>query len=91
MQKDYMNPAKISRDNAIARIRALGNNESARNQWKIEQNYHQRSLSETAMFRLKRIFGATLQSIKFKNQRVEIATKVAMLNAMASLGMPKSM
>lgn len=89
MQKGLINPAKLPRDNAIARIRALGNDEDARKQWKVENNYHQRSLAETAMFRLKRTFGSALQSRKFENQKAEIAIKVELLNKMASMGLPK--
>jgi hypothetical protein len=45
------NPALAPRDAAIRRITALGADEEARKQWKIETGYHERSLSETAMFR----------------------------------------
>lgn len=91
MQKKLINPAKMPRDQAIAKIKLYGNNEEARKQWKIESNYHQRSLSETAMYRLKSTFGPKLQSRKFKNQIIELDVKVEMLNKMASLGMPKNM
>ena len=47
------NPALAPRDDAIHRITALGGDEQARKQWKIETGYHERSLSETAMFRRK--------------------------------------
>jgi hypothetical protein len=36
--------------------------------WKKETNYHRRSLAETAMFRLKTIFGPKLHSRSFENQ-----------------------
>lgn len=40
------------RDENLRRVRQVG-----RQQWKKESGYHRRSLSETAMFRLKTIFG----------------------------------
>ena len=40
----------------IRLIRQVG-----RKQWKKESGYHRRSLSETAMFRLKTIFGGKLK------------------------------
>jgi hypothetical protein len=58
--------------------------------WKIKNNYHRRSLSETAFSRLKRIFGDRAASRKFENQVHELALRCHMLNRMNSLGMPKS-
>lgn len=37
-------------------------------QWKKESGYHRRSLAETAMFRLKTLFGAQLQARSFDAQ-----------------------
>jgi hypothetical protein len=52
--------------------------------------YHQRSLSETAMFRLKTIFGPRLASRKDGNQATEALIKAQILNRMTHLGMPDS-
>jgi len=61
-----------------------------RDNWKKGSNYHQRSLAETAMFRLKTILGPRLSSRKNTNQRTETLIKGQILNRMTHLGMPKS-
>ena len=58
--------------------------------WKQQSGYHRRSLAETAMFRLKTIFGNQLTSRKFDNQLVEAIIKCRALNFMTELGMPDS-
>ena len=87
MQSKTINPAKIHRDQAIAKIKLLGGDDVARKLWKQEVSYHQRSLVETAMFRLKNTFGNRLQSRKFEHQKVEVGIKISMLNKIADLGM----
>jgi IS5 family transposase len=69
----------------IARIAEVG-----RKQWKQECGYHRRSLAETAMFRLKTIFGDRLWARKLKRQQTEVAIRCAALNRMTQLGMPDS-
>jgi len=59
-------------------------------EWKKKSGYHRRSLSETAMFRFKIIFGSTLYSRKFEKQKIEAKIKVKCLNKMTGLGMPIS-
>lgn len=59
-------------------------------QWKKESGYHRRSLAETAMFRLKTLFGAQLQARSFDTQVAEAYIRCAALNAMTRLGMPDS-
>lgn len=61
-----------------------------RKRWKQESGYHRRSLSETAMYRFKTIFGPELTSRKLKSQQTEAAIKVACLNKMTEIGMPIS-
>ena len=73
------------RNKTIERIEEVG-----RKQWKQESGYHRRSLSETAMFRLKKIFGGTLSSREFDNQAVELFIKCMMLNKMIQIGKPES-
>lgn len=51
------------RDKNIREIRQKG-----KGAWKENNGYHQRSLSETVMFRLKSAFGLLLKSRKFENQ-----------------------
>jgi len=59
-----------------------------RKTWKKESGYHQRSLSETAMFRYKTIFGTMFFSRIFQKQGVENDIKIKMLNIMTAQGMP---
>jgi hypothetical protein len=85
-QHKIIDPAKLPRDNAIARIRMLGNNQDARKQWKKESGYHQRSLAETTMYRFKTTFSDRLKHRLFENQSTEIAIKAKILNKFASIG-----
>jgi hypothetical protein len=84
------NPALAPRDTAIRRIEALGGDENARKQWKIETGYHERSLSETAMFRRKTLFSPKLSARKFSNQQQESNLIINAINQMTALGMPQS-
>ena len=77
------------RNNAYLEIRELGGDKDARKLWKKLKHYHRRSLAETAMFRMKRIFGDDLKSRKFCRQKAEIRAKSEALNIMTRLGMPK--
>jgi hypothetical protein len=58
--------------------------------WKVEANYHRRSLAETAMFRIKTVFAPTLRSRTLPNQKTEAAITVNCLNQFTALGMPVS-
>ena len=58
--------------------------------WKNESGYHQRSLAENAMYRLKQLFGDHLNSRLFETQVVEVHARIAAMNIMTSLGMPVS-
>ena len=46
------------------------------------------SLSETAMFRFKRLFGDHLASHRLENQKSEVWAKCLAMNRMNALGMP---
>lgn len=59
-------------------------------QWKKDSDYHRRSLAETAMFRLKTLFGGQLQARSFDAQVAEAYIRCAALNTMTRLGMPDS-
>lgn len=61
-----------------------------RKTWKQKSGYHLRSISETGMFRFKRILGAHLASRKLENQQSEAALKSKIMNKITHLGMPKS-
>jgi len=73
------------RDENLRQIR-----KTTREKWKEESGYHIRSLSETAMFRFKTVFGGELNARKFKRQRTEFMIKVSILNKMTQMGMPDS-
>jgi hypothetical protein len=73
------------RDENLRQIRM-----TSRKRWKEASGYHIRSLSETAMFRFKTIFGDRLKARDFSRQRTEFLIKIAALNKMTSLGMPQS-
>lgn len=76
---------RVVRDENLRLIRKHG-----RKKWKEDSNYHRRSLSETAVFRYKTIFGDRLQSRKMDNQFNETFIKCSALNRMTHLGMPQS-
>lgn len=76
---------RLPRDQNLRRIRAIG-----RNAWKQEIGYHARSLSETAMFRFKTLFGHGLSNRQFETQRTQTKLRIQAMNAMTLLGMPDS-
>jgi IS5 family transposase len=80
---NYCKALPHPRDENLRSIRQVG-----RKQWKKESGYHRRSLSETAMFRLKTIFGDKLRRRFFDNQAVELFLQCAALNRMIQLGKP---
>ena len=69
----------------IQAIRHIG-----RKHWKRKCGYHRRSLAETAIFRIKTIFGDRVHSRSFEGQGVEMLIRCAALNRMTHLGMPDS-
>ena len=73
------------RNKILAQIDEIG-----RAQWKKESGYHRRSLSETAMYRFKTIFGRKLFSRNEEQQKIEATVKIKMLNKMTANGMPIS-
>lgn len=75
----------LTRDESLRRIRQIG-----RPQWKVETGYHRRSLAETTMFRIKRIFGPTLDSRIFESQANDLFVRCKMLNKLIALGRPES-
>jgi len=66
---------RLARDQTIRAIRRLG-----RKQWKKSSGYHCRSLVETAVSRLKTIFGPQLKNRRFENQRTEARLRCHILN-----------
>lgn len=57
-------------------------------EWKQENGYHERSLSETAMYRYKQLISGKLSLRAYNAQIGEIMAGVGALNKMLGLGMP---
>jgi hypothetical protein len=76
---------RLKRDENLRSIRKDG-----RKEWKRNSGYHQRSLVETTMFRLKTIFGDDLSTRLFETQTTQALVRCAALNKMTHLGMPQS-
>ena len=74
----------LPRDTAIREIRR-----TSRKHWKEEIGYHRRSLSETAMHRMKCCFGNKLKNRKLPNQRTEARLRSKILNQFTHLGLPQ--
>ena len=74
----------LSRDVEVREIRRRG-----RRQWKEQVGYHRRSLSETAMYRMKCCFGDHLKNREIKNQRTETRLRSKILNKFTRLGLPE--
>jgi hypothetical protein len=77
------------RDDAIAAIHGFGGDEIGRRLWKICSGYHERSLAETAMFRVKKMFGVGLKARLMGTQKTETICKCMIINKMNKLGMPR--
>ena len=73
------------RDENLRAIRRAG-----RAQWKRDSDYHRRSLAETAVFRVKMVFGARVGARSFEGQAAQLLVRCAALNRMTHLGMPDS-
>jgi hypothetical protein len=74
-----------ARDENLRRIGEIG-----RSEWKVESGYHERSLVETAMFRMKTIFGDGVASRTPARQATEAGIRCRALNIMTHQGMPQS-
>jgi len=79
------NPCGAARNQVIKEIEEKGSKI-----WKQNSDYHRRSLAETAMYRIKTLFGNQLKSRKFESQAVESFVRCVVLNRMTSLGLPDS-
>lgn len=74
----------LPRDEAIRAIRSVG-----RKSRKEQVGYHRRSLAETAMYRMKTIFGGSLKNRVLKNQCTEVRLRCKLLNHFTQLGLPQ--
>ncbi|EOX4789513.1 IS5 family transposase [Vibrio alginolyticus] len=58
--------------------------------WKARYGYHKRSLSETAMYRVKQLLGGRLSLRNYNAQVGETYAMIKALNKVTGLGMPKT-
>lgn len=70
-----------ARDENLREIRRKG-----RKRWKKDSGYHERSLAETAMFRLKTITGEKLKNRKLETQEAEARLRCRVMNRITQLG-----
>ncbi len=57
-------------------------------EWKVENDYHQRSLSETAMYRYKQLISGKVSLRNYNAQVGEILAGIKAMNKVIDLGMP---
>ncbi len=74
------------RNQAVACQKLSGSNK----RWKKEYGYHKRSLSETAMFRVKTLLGGSLSLRDYDAQVGEVYAMVKAINKLTGLGMPET-
>lgn len=75
----------LARDEHLRHIRRAG-----RAAWQRAVGYHRRSLAETAVFRLKAVFGDRVSARTHDGEATQVFLRCAALNRMAALGMPDS-
>ncbi len=75
------------RNRAVANQRLTGSNA----RWKWTTDYNRRSIAETAMYRVKQLFGGSLTLRDYDGQVAEAMAPVRALNKMTKAGMPESM
>ncbi len=74
------------RNRAVANQRMTGSNA----RWKWTTDYNRRSIAETAMYRVKQLFGGSLTLRDYDGQVEEAMALVRALNKMTKAGMPES-
>lgn len=74
------------RNLAVGCKRLYGSN----NKWQKRYGYHKRSLSETAMFRVKQLLGGRLSLRNYNAQVGETYAMIKALNKLTGLGMPET-
>ena len=80
-------PAEYAdRNQAVVRQRITGSNAY----WKWRTTYNRRSVAETAMYRVKQLFGGHLTLRDYDAQVGEAMAMIRALNKMTRAGMPKS-
>ncbi|MEJ6180222.1 IS5 family transposase [Escherichia coli] len=77
---------ETDRNRAVANQRMTGSNA----RWKWTTDYNRRSIAETAMYRVKQLFGGSLTLRDYDGQVAEAMALVRALNKMTKAGMPES-
>jgi hypothetical protein len=62
----------------------------SKKKWKKRYGYHKRSLSETAMYRVKQLLGGKLSLRNYNAQVGETYAMIKALNKLTGLGMPET-
>lgn len=75
-----------ARNRAVANQRLSGSNA----RWKWTTDYNRRSIAETAMYRVKQLFGGSLTLRDYDAQVAEAMAMVRALNEIMRVGMPES-
>lgn len=82
----YWTAVYADRNQAVARQRLTGSNAY----WKWNTAYNQRSVAETAMYRVKQLFGGHLTLRDYDAQVGEAMAMIRAINKMTRAGMPES-
>jgi hypothetical protein len=69
------------RDNIVEQA-----NQKGKKHWKVDSGYHQRSLAEMTMYRLKQLLGERLRAKVWENQSLELQIRCYILNKIMALG-----
>jgi len=88
--KYHKDPALLQRDQTVVAVGRGANRRERLKRWKVDNCYHQRSLIETAMSRMKFLFGDQMRARHPKNQQTELLIRCHMINRINLLGMPDS-
>jgi hypothetical protein len=83
-------PALEARDQTILSVGRGEDRKIRLKEWKKENHYHQRSLVESMMFRMKSIFGDQIRSRAMENQRTDLLVRCYAMNRINLLGLPIS-
>jgi hypothetical protein len=83
-------PALLARDKTIEFINEGEDRNKQLKLWKKINHYHDRSLVETMMMRMKTLFGDEMRSRTFENQYTDLMIRCAAINKINTLGLPMS-
>lgn len=82
----YWSGEYADRNSAVTNQRLSGSNA----RWKWATDYNRRSIAETAMYRVKQLFGGSLTLRDYDGQVAEALAMTCVLNKMTKAGMPEN-